>query len=254
MVIKIHPYKIGSESAKLLSEHMSRLVGRKIWRVKEDFKVKPKHRIINWGNSHTPLVCHINPVNRVLTASNKLHTFQRFKEYGVPTVEWTTVNDVARQWIYEDNVVYSRYSLNGHSGQGIRLYKGKADYDAFINHQKPPLYTKYFPAKGEYRVHVVNGQVIDFARKKKKEGAEGNKFIRAHDNGYVFARVDVQLPQVVADSAIKAVASLGLHFGAVDVLHNEKANTAAVLEVNTAPGLDNHTASCYAQALLRIAR
>jgi glutathione synthase/RimK-type ligase-like ATP-grasp enzyme len=251
MVIKIHPYKIGSESAKLLAEHMSRIIGRKIWRVKEDFKQKPKHRIINWGNSHTPLVCHINPVNRVLTASNKLHAFQKFKEHGVPTVEWTTSHAEAAGWSHNEDVVYLRQSLNGHSGYGIILAK---DWNEFQTLRHAPLYTKYFSAKGEYRVHVVNGQVIDFARKKKKAGVEGNKYIRAHDNGYVFARMEVQLPQVVDDAAVRAVTSLGLHFGAVDVLHNEKANTAAVLEVNTAPGLDNHTASCYAPALLRIAR
>ena len=50
--------------------------------------------------------------------------------------------------------------------------------------------------------------------------------------------------------ATKAVAALGLDFGAVDVIYNEKYGRAYVLEVNTAPGLGEGIAIMYARVFM----
>jgi glutathione synthase/RimK-type ligase-like ATP-grasp enzyme len=254
MRIKLHPYKLGSQSCKLLAQVMGNKIGRKVLRVGNNYKAKPRDTIINWGNHHSPVRCHINQQPIVANAANKLITLKMLQEVNVPTVEWTVDPQLAIQWVWEDAIIYSRYSLNGQGGAGIRVYKGKQDYDSFIHAPRAPLFTKYFSAKAEYRVHVCNGEVIGFARKRKRNGVEGNKYVRNLANGYIFARVDEKLPDVVGDAARRAVQALGLHFGAVDVLHNEHHDKAAVLEINTAPGLDNQTVLWYADALLRIAR
>jgi glutathione synthase/RimK-type ligase-like ATP-grasp enzyme len=250
MGIKLHPYKLGSQSCKLLAQVMGNKIGRKVLRVGNNYKAKPRDTIINWG-SHSNVLCKINPQHLVTLASNKLKTFTVLKDAGVPTIEWTVQPLEAVQWVQAGDIVYGRYSLNGQGGVGIKLFKGPED---LIAHNPPPLYTKYFSAKAEYRVHVCNGEVIGFARKRKRNGVEGNKFIRNLANGYIFARVDEKLPDVVGDAARRAVQALGLHFGAVDVLHNEHHDKAAVLEINTAPGLDNQTVLWYADALLKAIR
>jgi hypothetical protein len=235
-VLKILPYKMGSESAKLLSQHLEALIGRKVYRIREGFKPKPKHQIINWGSRANPMGNCWNP-GRHADAALKLH--------NVPTVEWTTHPQEIDPWLAAGVPVYARLTVEGQGGAGIKLVQ-RADEQVIA-----PLYTKYFSAKSEYRVHVAFGEVIDHAKKKKRHEAAGNKFLRNLANGYVYARTDVELPQSVAEAATAAVQALGLDFGAVDVLHNETKDTPAVLEINTAPGLDNHTAERYARAFVR---
>lgn len=252
MKLKILPYKSGSESARLLSQHLSQLLGYKVFRIRPEFNPRPHHLVINWG-SRTPKPRSWNHVEAARIARNKLLTFMKFREHNVPTVEWTHDNKaLAGNWITEGKAVYFRHSLEGQGGAGMQVAHTPDEFNTFRN---APLYTKYFSARSEYRVHIAFGEVIDFAKKKKRNGAEGNKYIRNHDNGYVYARNDVNLPEVVAAASKQAVAALSLDFGAVDVLHNETDNRAAVLEINTAPGLDNHTAERYARAFAsRVAR
>lgn len=241
MKFKILPYKAGSQGAKLLAEHLSKLVGYKVFRVSHLVDGK----IINWGCHGQRLDNCVNRSIPVNHARNKLAAFALWTKAQVPTVEWTNSKEQAALWQREGDIVYERHTITGQEGAGIKVRQPE---DALL---EAPLYTKYFSAKGEYRVHVMKGEVIDYARKKKKQGAEGNKFVRSHDNGYVFSRVDVLLPEVVSNTAKRAVEALGLEFGAVDVLHNEKQDIPAVLEVNTAPGLENRTAEAYAQAFVK---
>ncbi len=66
---------------------------------------------------------------------------------------------------------------------------------------------------------------------------------------FVFARGGVEAPEDVKTQAIEAIRALGLAFGAVDVIWNEKQQKAYVLEVNTAPGLCGQTLEDYANAM-----
>jgi glutathione synthase/RimK-type ligase-like ATP-grasp enzyme len=65
----------------------------------------------------------------------------------------------------------------------------------------------------------------------------------------VYCREDVSPPAEALDIAVKAVAALGLDFGAVDVAWNEHYNKCVVFEVNTAPGLYGHTLDVYVNAI-----
>jgi D-alanine-D-alanine ligase-like ATP-grasp enzyme len=75
--------------------------------------------------------------------------------------------------------------------------------------------------------------------------AERN-YVRSYENGWIFAREDVVRNPAAEAAAIAAVASLGLDFGAVDVILRE--GKAYVLEVNTAPGIEGATLSAYLEA------
>ena len=83
--------------------------------------------IINWGNSRRSEVLpamsthHVlnNPEN-VALAANKLTTLQQLAG-EVPTVPFTTSQEIARQWSNEGFKIFSRHSLTGHSGEGIEV-------------------------------------------------------------------------------------------------------------------------------------
>lgn len=251
MKLFVYPYKMKSNSAKQIAKALS------CKRVSPDgeFRNNMKYPIINWGNSSIPnwmlrwedqLI--FNHPDKVKVATNKLLTFKKFKEVGVKHPEWTTNRLVAEKWL-EEAVVVIRKTLTGKAGQGIEL--------ALIGEHLPinaPLYTKYFKKKEEYRVHVVGDKVVDFVMKKKREGVEPNYQIRNADNGWVFCREGVVLPECVKEESIKAVKALGLHFGAVDVGYNVKKDEPCVFEVNSAPGIEGTTIISYSEAFKNVTR
>ncbi len=243
---------MGSESGRLLSQSLG------CRRVYPDRNYKPKrnHVIINWGNSTIPnwynspveWAVHLNDIHAVHTACNKYKTFLQLSgEVSIP--DFTTETEVAQQWIDEGFKVFGRQSLTSHSGNDIIIF----DSETICTPFKCPLYTKAIRKSKEYRVHVFQGEIIDYQQKKKREGFEGGiAGIRNHANGWVYTRESVNLPDNVAEQSIKAVNVLGLDFGAVDICTERDTGTAFVFEINTAPGLTGTTLNKYTEAIRRI--
>lgn len=98
-------------------------------------------------------------------------------------------------------------------------------------------FTKYIPRQTEFRVHVWGDDVIKVSEKVLSE-PERNKdpWIANFDEGYIFVSPKTKLSGQAKGMAVDAVATLGLNFGAVDVILGDDGKTY-VLEVNTAPGL-----------------
>jgi glutathione synthase/RimK-type ligase-like ATP-grasp enzyme len=241
MRLYVAPYKLGSESGKLLARSLGalRTEGNKSYRHPSTF--------INWGNSS--LSVSGRGVRRVLNrpagvaiASNKLKAFNVLSTYGVPILEYTTDITKAKAWVESDGVVYGRSILNGSQGVGIKIITGD-DY----SFPMCPLYTRAVIGKGvqEFRVHVAGGKVIDFTRKRRRSGedVQADNYVRNYDNGWVFCRQDEALPDMVQVASLMAVKALGLDFGACDILFKD--NKVYILEVNTAPGIEGSTLEKY---------
>lgn len=238
----ILPYNLGSASAKALAQKLGvlRVDGRKSFR--------RGTTIVNWGKNAISLrsrfpIRIINKQEAISIASNKLSTFRQLKQFGVPCVEWTTDRSVASGWLSDvETIVYARHELSACSGRGIQIVKhGESMPYA-------PVYTKGFNKTHEYRVHVVNGKVIDFTKKRRRDGGESNPLIKNFSNGWVFCREGIPLPLPVKMAGLAAVHAIGLDFGAIDILYKESTGEARVLEVNTAPGLEGTTLEKYTQA------
>lgn len=248
MAIVIYPYHPGSKSAKLLSEKTG-------WkRMKRETKCNPRRTVVvNWGSTNPParfIERHRMFNENVKFASNKLVAFERMKNHEVVIPDFTTKRTEAQQWLLDGERVLARTILNGHSGAGIvNLYEGK-DYPWTLDEvPEAPLYTKYIKKNAEYRVHVFWNQTPLIQQKKKRNGVEvKDKYIRSHRNGYVFCKTDIVVPPMLSALAVNAVQALELDFGAVDIIEG-KDGTLYVLEVNSAPGLDNKTAELYANHL-----
>lgn len=214
--------------------------------------------LINWGNSNPPVDVGGVPINKyfnsfagVSLASNKLRTFQALEKVdGVRIPEFTTSGDTAKQWLVAGVAVVCRTKLTGHSGDGIVLANGK---EASL--PAAPLYVKYIKKQKEFRIHVAFGEVIDVQEKRQRKDLSEDFIVdykvRNHHTGWVYCREDIQEPEEMRAMAIATVRALGLDFGAVDVIWNEKANQCFVLEVNTAPGLEGTTVEKYAEAFVK---
>jgi len=232
-MIKIFPYKAGSESAKALALALN----AKIIKLKNSkFKWKDNQSVINWGNSK-PLGKCLNQDTTI--ATHKLKAFNAFKKHGVSAPLYTTSKKEALEWCKKGTVL-GRQLLRGNSGKGIFILNTE-------NERVGKLYTLYVKKHREFRVHVINGTVERIQEKLLRKGSPPS-LIRSYDNGYVFCEPKCMPPDTVLSNAIAAVKACGLDFGAVDVIYNDKQERAYVLEVNTAPGISTHTAEIYANA------
>lgn len=248
---RVLPYRAGSRSATFLAEALE---GKRI-RLNGNYSPRFGHVIINWGNPRRPgwmwpadatgpaLV--LNHPDKIANANNKLTALQLMRGAGVQVPEFTTVRQNAvDNWMANGIAFLVRTHLRASQGRGI--YYIPAGTDA-LEDLDGPLYVKYIKKTDEYRVHVVNDNVIDVQRKMKRQGVEANYQIRNHSNGWVFGREGVQPPPAVIAQAKAAVSALGLQFGAVDIIWNRHGG-AYVLEVNTAPGLEGTTVQSYRRA------
>lgn len=222
------PNKMGSRGAKALAETLSEKLGYKVLRVKPE-RVRGR------------------PFFRLHAGLDKLTQLNRFNENNVSCPEYTNSRDTAVSWIRDGSAVMCRTLLRASEGRGIVVAETE---EQLVN---APLYTRYVPKKQEFRVHVLNGQVIDVQMKKKRRGFEDerNTKIRNLANGYVFCRDGISEPEDLRRLAIRATASLGYTLGAVDIAYNVKRNQLVVLEVNANPGMQGATLENYANAILR---
>lgn len=207
-------------------------------------KVRQGDTVINWGNSADLNVTWpvLNKPAAIKLATDKKVCLDILSAALLKTPEWTHHQHVAQGWSDAACVVVVRNKLTGHSGDGIVIIEKECQVPA------APLYTKYIFKAHEYRVHVVNGAVIDTAKKIKDPDREVlNWKVRSHDNGFIFARNGVQPSDTRDTLAVGACLALGLDFGAVDIIEDKKGNFY-VLEINTAPGLEGLTVTNYAEA------
>jgi glutathione synthase/RimK-type ligase-like ATP-grasp enzyme len=247
MKLKVLPYKSYSNSAKELVRSLSPIAIMK----KQSTPVYGRKKIVlNWGNSNPMFsldrVTILNKPDAVKVASNKLTAFIKMKEGGIKIPEFTTDIEQAKEWINNNRIVLCRKLLRSNSGKGIVIAKTVDDLVA------APLYVKYIRKEKEYRVHVFNGTVIDVVEKRRRRGYQEssvyNKYIRSYEQGWVFVREGITVTEDLNLAAINAVQTLGLDFGAVDIVI-DKDNNPVVLEVNTAPGLQGTTLQSYKNAV-----
>lgn len=239
--------------------------------------------VLNWGSTVHPrwledsrfrLTPHwVNRAESVGRAINKLEFFKVLWGYegtsgvagAVPLLKWTESKEEAASWFEKKDCkgIVARTKLNASSGAGIVLATRAEDLVA------APLYTRLYPKTHEFRVHVFGDKVIDITQKKLKEGANdtaANRLVRSHDNGWVHAHSEMVLAAVdqenVGASCVVCVRTLGLQFGAVDVLAIlaepdsagvRRLKSFVICEVNTGPGLENtQTIDAYVKAILEL--
>lgn len=211
--------------------------------------------VVNWGNGDLPPWAlpgtrWLNQPHVATIAQNKLSTFQKFREHNVPHPQWTTSRaEAVAMFTHRDSKVVCRTLLRASEGRGIVVARSAEELVA------APLYVKFWPKETEYRVHVFNGEVIDVAQKRLRNGArnqEGrNPYIRNTANGWVYTHENVNISGRARELACDAVRSVGLTFGAVDLAVNQRGDIC-VFEINTAPGLENTaTINAYRDAIRR---
>lgn len=199
----------------------------------------------------------LNTPEAVSIAVDKLKTLKCLTEAGVSCLTYTTDKAEAQKWLTDGYPVIVRATTTGKMGKGVSLVSpGEELPDA-------PLYTLFYNKTHEFRVHVFNGQVIDFVQKKRMSKEKLEKFhleavntvVRNHKRGWVFARKDIKDRVEIRELGLNAIKAVGLDFGAVDILARFSKVSGTLMglyvcEVNSAPGMsDSNTFKAYTKAV-----
>lgn len=240
------------DGAGTCSRPLARGIGIDWKRTGRKVRPDPGDTIINWGRATRPdelLNNHAlvwNPWDKVAVAVDKLASLAAMRDAGVTVPEFTTDREIANEWLAAGRTVLARTMLRASRGRGIVVVRGESQLP------NAPLYVKYRKKRDEFRIHIFRENVLDAQQKRRRREFEGDVEagnrgrIRSWANGWVFAREGVVPPEDVIAQSVRAVASLGLTFGAVDVGWGGR--TACVYEVNTAPALQGTTLANYIEA------
>lgn len=248
MNIYVYPYKFVSKSAKALAKALDISL---INPSKNDIKDHKDMIIINWGSGDCPYkkAKVINKAEAVNKAVNKASFFHNAQMHNIVNSnnklnipESTNAKIVAEAWINNGHKVIARTIANGSQSKGLVV---ASTIEAL---PKASLYTKYIPNWKEYRIHILNDKVI---RREKKVWPSSKKSDPDHTNrsakdGWVFEYSSLDdTPRDVNRQALLAIKMIGLDFGGVDVIWNKTHSKATVLEVNTAPGIEDYDLKAY---------
>ena len=265
--VAIFPYNAGSEGVRALADSLE---VRIIKRENSRYVARPDKVVINWGASNLP--DRVRGVGRVLNdplfvanMSNKRRFFElmnggpRLPDHWIRNGHGDMIGsnpDYHSPYVLLERVrdaqIVCRTVLNGHSGEGIHIY-GNDQFDRGVDMPRCQLYTRYVKKAAEFRIHFMGGVVFDAQRKIKDPDREVRDWkVRSHDNGFIFVRENVNIPEDVLVQATACFERSGLDFGAVDVIWNEREGQAYVLEINTAPGLTGTTLENYSRAFRNI--
>lgn len=214
--------------------------------------VKKGHTIVNWGvgdDTKFPefefAINLLNSPDAVCRAVNKRKAFEIWAGQHVSTVPWTANKGVAQEWLTAGRTVVVRKILTGHEGDGIVIVEPGG------NLPDAPLYSQYVFKVREFRVHATR-EVAFASHMKIKDPKDTSPpktwKVRSYQNGFIFQRNNVPSSVARDKLAVQAVSTLGLDFGAVDIIE-DKAGKFYVLEVNTAPGIEGQTTPAYAGAI-----
>lgn len=245
--MKLMPYKTGSASAKALAAALD------IKRLRQEgspINLRNQY-VINWGCSQITRTLNnariLNSTEAIQRSINKLSAFAVMEEADVNVPDFTELRADAEQWIRDGRKIVCRTKLSSYGGDGIVIAE---TVEQLVD---APLYVRYVPKEHEYRIHVMNGEAFFIQRKARKLDVPDDRVnwrVRNLEGGFIYANQDVEVSQEVRDMAVLAVSSLGLDFGAVDLLVTPRGKVF-VLEVNTACGLAGTTLDRYVEAFTR---
>jgi hypothetical protein len=201
--------------------------------------------LVRWGNrANSTAVANgarqLNKGTAIRAASDKLGSLKQMREAGVRVPDFSTdPTDLTFPFLGR---------ARSHArGTDVVLCLQRGDY----KRRPRDYYVQYVPTVREYRVHVAGGEVIRVQGKFLDHPEQAVPWIRNHAHGYRFRAPKKRLRKDRLDQAVLAVQSLGLDFGAVDLLISDD-EQSYVLEVNTAPSCSPLTAGAYVAAFQRI--
>lgn len=210
--------------------------------------------VIRWGSRRTidyqPRDQVLNPRGKIRENTDKRNSLEVLDDAGVPVPEYVDRASNVGHPVDDTPVSYPALGRSQQHSQGSDINFILQDRDLELTDND--FFVQYYPTQMEYRVQVFDGEIVKVHEKRLESDAarEGNytPYIRNHQKNWVFVNERGDTPDEVREYAIDAVDALDLDFGAVDVIHTEE-HGVKVLEVNTAPTLDENNLRRYGETI-----
>lgn len=221
--------------------------------------------VVSWGVQRPGAV---NGMPRL----NAIEQLTALKSAGVLCPEFTTDVEIAKSWVREGNQVYGRhlrhsqgtdiigagYRPGGHryitTRKGNRVLRGSIAERWNRKWLAREWWSKVIPnVAEEWRIHAMKSQrsgeyrVIARAKKVQTSDPTRRMLVRSRRNGWTMVH-NVEPSDAVREAGKSAVRACEYDFGGVDVFVLTSGDVG-VFEVNSACGLDNYTATQYANAI-----
>lgn len=187
--------------------------------------------VVCWGAGYSG---NLPSLNGKTGSMDKYQQFVAMRGAGVPTPLFFPGN-VSTEAVRSYPLLARK--KHHHGGTDIMLILQKEDL-ALRRAAGAEFFVQYIPRMCEYRVWIYRRRHLGTYQKVLRHPEQYTKVGCNFDNGFAFdlARIET-VPRAAIDASMAAVDSLGLDFGAVDVLMGTD-HKAYVLEVNTAPGVE----------------
>lgn len=200
--------------------------------------------LIRWGSRETvayrPSFFTLNPIVALERATDKLASLELLRNRGVVVPPFSTNYREMRGTFLGRAVHHTR-------GQDIKLYLQHGDAER----DPSDYYVSYIPTAREYRVRVVGTECVRISEKVLTDPSAYTPWIRNYEHGHTFVSPRTRLNTFQEALAVASVTSLGLDFGAVDLVVGDDGNTY-ILEVNTAPALAPMSAGAMLGGMVRL--
>lgn len=200
--------------------------------------------LIRWGTrsgaGYRPAEGVINSQSALRNNADKLDSLRQLDNAGLPVPRYTTDRDEISETFGYPALGRAESHTRGEDINLIMQWR-----DAYLTSGND-YFVEYIPTDFEYRMHVVDGEVIKIHEKRLRSEADNHPFIRNHETGWVFVEPRDEPPS--EQLAIDAVGALGMDFGAVDMIRSEDGEPY-ILEVNSAPSLEESNLERYGDAL-----
>ena len=162
--------------------------------------------------------------------TSKIERLELMQQAGVPTVPWFSGLDIPKNFRFP-GLARKTYGYGGLDIIPVFQpeeipWRLDAGYDWF---------SEYIPIQTEYRVWVFRDKHLDTYEKVMRRTQDYRYIGRNFRNGFDF-EYTTNTPLKALEAALDTVKSLGLDFGAVDMIRG-KDNRIYILECNTAPGV-----------------
>ncbi len=184
--------------------------------------------ILNWGSTQLmpAEAVALNRPDAVRIASDQVESLERLRELAPRTV--CNPDDIGL--LGGDQLVAKQRHGSRGSGKAIVSIGAPATelagYDCY----------QQFVAGREFRVSILNDQVVSAYLKRPAEGAAPSTL----RPDWTFERCQI-LPKAVVAAAREAARRIGLDYAGIDIIQNQQTGRVYCLEANAAPGMSEET-------------
>jgi hypothetical protein len=211
------------------------------------------------GNTNDMHVCYgvgQNEVRRVLNANcsrySKLEQARILREGLGPGALEVFVTPEEAENAVRDDLLFARDFVHSR-GRDIKVALEPWQIRPLLQ-SGSGFFTKHVPSTREFRVWIYRNRHLGTYEKCLRRPGNFKRLGRNYDNGFDFSGIkNNQVPEALKTIARTAVLTLGLDFGAVDILQATDGRYV-VLEVNSAPGVSNERRKVIQALAHRIVR